>query len=151
MLYTIGYSNRILENFLHEIQLRRIVGLVDVRSVPRSRNPAYNRERLERSCAEAGIIYSYEGRILGGRSEFSPQDPSYEAALQRLISLSSASNFAIFCAEGEPEKCHRCYDIGAALILRFTVPAINIRRDGSEEGMTASLRRVSPKLYNPLI
>lgn len=42
-----------------------------------------------------------------------------------------------------------CAEGGAALLLRYDVSATNIRRDGSEEDMAASLRRVSPKLYNP--
>lgn len=71
MFYTIGYSNRQAEELFFEIESRNIVELVDVRSSPRSRIPAYNGRRLEQWCADAGITYRHEGWVLGGRSEVS--------------------------------------------------------------------------------
>ena len=151
MLYTIGYSNRPYEEFVSIVRGRNITQLMDVRSSPRSRNPAYSQARLEQWCAEAGITYQHEGMTLGGRSHVSPQDQAYNASTEGVIRASSRGNVALLCAEGEPEKCHRCYDIGAALILRYRVHATNVRRDGSDQAMTASLPLVSPKLFNPLI
>lgn len=151
MIYTIGYSNRPLEEFAEQLGSRCISGIIDVRSSPRSRNPSFNGSRLAQWCVGKGINYAHEGHVLGGRSQTDPRSSCYNAAIQRLICASRRSNVAILCAEGEPEKCHRCYDIGATLILRYDIEATNIRRDNSDEKMSVSLRLVPAGLYNPLI
>lgn len=151
MLYTIGYSNRTYSDFVLQIQSRNIVELVDVRSYPRSRNPAFTGKRIEQWAEELGLAYRQEGPVLGGLTEASPDSPAYDLAIRRLFISSIHTNIAIFCAEGEPENCHRCYNVGAALLLRQGVNGINIRRDDSDEGMVTSLRRVPRKRFNTLI
>ena len=52
-LYTIGYSNHSFEIFLQLLQKHGITTLVDVRSKPGSRNPAYTSARLPASLRAA--------------------------------------------------------------------------------------------------
>ena len=60
------------------------------------------------------------------------------------VSVAGRENIAIFCAEGDPAACHRTWDIGASLLVRYGVIARSILRDGREEDVTDTLRRVPP-------
>src|SRR5262245_56635713 len=67
-LFTVGHSNRTVEDLcsvLAELDLRSIV---DVRRYPRSRrHPQFVREELAGSLLRHGIAYHWLGRELGGR------------------------------------------------------------------------------------
>lgn len=143
MIFTIGYSNRDLTEFAREIARRNITQIVDVRSSPWSRNPHFTRDRLARWAEVSGRMYRWEGDILGGRSAFAPDSQPYRAALEKLIASAATERVVLLCAEGEPEHCHRCYDVGAALLGFYEVPTINIRRDGSDEHVQITLSRIS--------
>lgn len=144
MFYTLGTSNRPLGEFIHELERRNITYLVDVRSLPySSRFPWFNRQQIERWAEHQGRMYRWEP-VLGGKSETPLDHPDYVAALDRLLSGAGRENVAIFCAEGDPAACHRTYDIGASLLVRYGVVARSILRDGREEDVTESLRRVAP-------
>ena len=71
---TIGHSNHAIERFLELLGQHAVTALADVRSVPYSRrNPAYNREALERALAQSGIVYLFMGAKLGAKS----RDPAH--------------------------------------------------------------------------
>ena len=143
MIFTIGTSNRPLGEFLHELECRQITVLIDVRSSPYSRLPWFNRGQIEKWAEHQGRFYRWEGLVLGGRSE-TPRDHSdYLAALDRILTGAGSENVAIFCAEGDPAACHRTYDVGASLLVRYGVVARSILRDGREEDVTDSLIRVA--------
>ena len=144
MLYTLGTSNRPLGEFIHELEHRNITYLVDVRSTPYSRLPWFNRRQIEKWAEHQGRMYRWEGAVLGGRSETPRDHPDYLAALDRIISGAGRENIAVFCAEGDPAACHRTYDVGASLLARYGVVARSILRDGREEDVIESLRRVAP-------
>src|SRR5580765_2761541 len=66
---TIGHSNHPIERFVALLQQHGVVTVADVRSVPYSRrNPAYSRESLQRSLAQAGVGYLFLGKELGAKS-----------------------------------------------------------------------------------
>jgi hypothetical protein len=144
VIFTIGTSNRPLGDFTQALDRRRITQLVDVRSSPySSRFPWFNRHQIERWAEHQGRLYRWEGAVLGGRSETPLDHPDYMDALDRLLSGAGRENVAIFCAEGDPAACHRTYDVGASLLVRYGVVARSILRDGREEDVTESLRRVA--------
>lgn len=142
MIFTIGTSNRTLVEFLHELERRQITVLIDVRSSPYSRLRWFNRGQIEKWAEHQGRFYRFEGQILGGRSETPVDHPDYLAALDRILSGAGRENIAIFCAEGDPAACHRSWDVGASLLVRHGVIARSILRDGREEDITDTLRRV---------
>jgi uncharacterized protein (DUF488 family) len=144
VIYTIGYSNRTLPEFLDELQQRRITHLVDVRSSPWSRNHLFNASQIERWSTKAGIMYRRAGDVLGGRSDITVDSPEYVSALEQIVSASSREPVAIMCAEGDPAQCHRTWDVGANLLLRWGIVATSVLRDGREEEIIATLRRVVP-------
>src|SRR5580765_4394171 len=113
---TIGHSNHPIERFVALLAQHAVMTVADVRSVPYSRrNPAYNREALERSLAQAGVGYLSLGKELGAKSP----DPAhyqdgrvqyrrlaatelFKAGLARVIEQAKAHRLAIMCAEKDP-------------------------------------------------
>lgn len=142
MIFTIGYSNRTLPEFLHELQRRSITQLADVRSSPWSRNTPFNASQITKWTEPAGIMCRQFGDVLGGRTATSLDASEYIDALGQLIEAARREPLAIMCAEGRPEDCHRTWDIGASLLFRHGIIARSILRDGREEDITATLLRV---------
>lgn len=151
MIYTIGYSDRTLPQFLRELERRGITQIIDVRSSPWSRNAAFNATQIAQWSERAGILYRQEGKVLGGRAEIALGHPDYLAALDRILDAASRETVTIMCAEGRPEDCHRTSDIAASLLVRFGVIARSICRDGSDEDVTDTLQRVPAGRIDPLI
>jgi uncharacterized protein (DUF488 family) len=55
-IWTIGHSNRPLEEFLRQLRAHRVTLLIDVRKMPGSRrNPQFNQETLSQALREADI------------------------------------------------------------------------------------------------
>lgn len=107
MIYAIGYQRMTLAEMLCVIEAKKIDLLVDVRSVPYSRKPDFNRNRLE--AAFKGK-YIWKGDILGGK-----YGPAAEAGLVYLISESRKKKLLVMCMESCPCDCHRLYDIAHRL------------------------------------
>lgn len=151
MIYTIGYSDRTLPQFLQELERRSITQIVDVRSSPWSRNAAFNATQIAQWSERAGILYRQEGKVLGGRAEIPVEHPDYLAALDRILDAACRERVVVMCAEGRPEDCHRTWDVGASLLVRHGVIARSILRDGREEDLTETLRRVPSSRMSPPI
>jgi uncharacterized protein (DUF488 family) len=149
MIFSIGTSNRSLVEFLGELRRRNITQLIDVRSSPYSRVPHFNAGQIIKWAGAAGILYRQAGQILGGMSDVPTDDPEYHAAIDRLVQHATREQIAIFCAEGDPAKCHRSYTVGAALLLRHDVAVQNICRDGTTETIRKTLSRTPDKLLDP--
>lgn len=147
MIFSIGTSNRSLPEFLRELDRRKITCIVDVRSSPWSRNAPFCAPAIERWSERHGVLYRREGEILGGRSELPLDDPRYTDRLGAIISAACREPVAIFCAEGDPADCHRSWDIGASLLVRYGVIVRGILRDGREEDITDTLARVNPSSF----
>lgn len=126
MIFTLGHSNRTIEDFLELLEINKVDVVVDVRAFPGSRhNPQYKTENLRKHLRQAGISYKHF-RSLGGRRrpvENSPntgwinksfqgyadymRTPEFQEALQDLIKLAQKKRVAIVCAEAVPWRCHR--------------------------------------------
>lgn len=151
MLFSIGYSDRSLPQFLRELERRGITQIIDVRSSPWSRNAAFNAKQITQWSERAGILYRQEGKVLGGRADIALDHPDYLAALDRLLDAASREPLAIMCAEGRPEDCHRTTEIAASLLARYGLIVRSICRDGSDEDVTDTLQRVPSGRIDPLI
>jgi len=126
LIYTIGHSNRSLEEFLSLLSAHSIGLLADIRSVPKSRhNPQFNREAMAMSLPAAGIAYQHMAGLGGlrhprkdsinlawrndsfrGYADYMQTAP-FEGALAELIAAASSRRTAIMCAESVPWRCHR--------------------------------------------
>lgn len=129
-LYTIGYGNRSIEEFIELLHRYAIDFLIDIRSQPYSRHsPAFSKDTLERSLQQNKIRYMFMGDVLGGR----PKDeacytdgkvdyakvremPFYQQGIDRLrTAWEKQLRVALMCAEAKPQECHRSKLIGNTL------------------------------------
>jgi uncharacterized protein (DUF488 family) len=144
-IYTIGYGNRNIDEFLELLDKYRIVYLVDIRTSPYSRfNPDFNKHALKNVLPHHGIKYVYMGDSLGGI----PKDESvysndgkvdYEKLQKKDYFISGIArlekaitqelSIAIMCSELKPENCHRSKLIGKILTERG-VTVIHIDENG---------------------
>ena len=130
-IYTIGYGNRKIDEFLKLLKKYQIQYLIDIRSSPYSKyNPDFSKHRLEAHLSECNVRYVFMGDTLGGR----PSVPScytdgkadyqklreeefYKQGITRLRNAwEQKINVVILCSEAKPEECHRSKLIGETLI-----------------------------------
>ena len=130
-IYTIGYGNRSIEEFVGLLQQYDIKFLADIRSQPYSRyNPDFSKDALERRLKQASIRYIFMGDTLGGRPR---DDASYQEDgrvdyekvaekdfyLKGISYLHTAWNkqlcIVLMCSEAKPQACHRSKLIGKTL------------------------------------
>ena len=118
VIFTIGTSNRSLEEFVHLLQISGIEMVVDVRSFPTSRFHHFRRGALSQSLGEAGLGYSYLGKELGGYRkggyEAYMQSQDFLRGRELLERMATRCRYAILCAERLPQRCHRRF-IGRSL------------------------------------
>ena len=125
-VYTIGHSNRAVDELLAVLDSAEIKTLVDVRAFPQSkRNPHFDRALLQTAIEESKRIYHWAGRQLGGFREPSPDSPNiaidpalrgyadhtrstvFQNAVTQLIRLAARAPTAVMCAERNAIDCHR--------------------------------------------
>jgi uncharacterized protein (DUF488 family) len=152
MLYTIGHSNRSLDDFLNLLHSADIRLLIDVRSHPSSRRfPIYNRNALTLALEDEGIAYTWLGRQLGGMRRGKPDSPhtalasdgfrgyadhmageQFRDGIEQLTALARHQTTAIMCAERDPYQCHRSMIADFLLLRDWHVTHLierNIRQD----------------------
>ena len=72
-VWTVGHSNRTIEDFVDMLKSVNISAVADVRSIPFSRySPQFNGKALCAFLSKAHIRYVFLGESLGAR----PDDPS---------------------------------------------------------------------------
>ncbi len=138
LVYTIGHSNRDIDEFVELLGSVGVRTLVDVRAYPTSRRyPQFNSNSLRSALADADIIYHWAGRNLGGFRQNRPdsrhlslagslrayadhmETPEFQRALDQLVRLANKACTTIMCAEKQPAHCHRSL-IADYLSLRGT-------------------------------
>lgn len=129
MLYTIGYQDKTIEEFISLLQEREVEFLLDVRSKPFSKLRNFSRDVLKKKLEENGISYTWAGATLGGFAE------SKESEIVRLSKWQSNKKAAIMCMEADPRKCHR-FKI-AARLGRYGVEVAHITKGGGGHGIEA--------------
>lgn len=131
-LYTVGHSNRTLEEFLSALEAHEITAIADVRSQPYSRmNPQFDRESLTASLKSKNIAYVFLGRELGARSHDSScyedgkvqferlaRTAIFKEGLERVHQGMQQFRLALLCAEKEPLVCHRTILVARELSLQ---------------------------------
>jgi len=127
-IYSVGHSNRSLEELLDLLREFDIRTIADIRRFPGSRRlPHFGRENLATVLNENGISYVWMEN-LGGRRHLQPGATSrnmglenagfrayadymasheFRAAVRTLIELTSSAFTAYMCAEALYWRCHR--------------------------------------------
>lgn len=135
-VFTVGHSNRALEEFIALLRAHGVERVVDVRRFPASRrHPQFNGPALAAALAAVGIGYRHIP-ALGGRRAPRPdsihtawkdagfrgyadhmETPAFEAALEAVAREAAQVRIALMCAEALPWRCHRRL-IADALLVR---------------------------------
>ena len=127
--FTIGHSTRSVGEFVDLLRPQEVKLVVDVRTIPRSRNnPQYNAAKLAKALSEFEIGYEHIAELGGLRGETRdiPADVNafwenqsfhnyadyamsheFRSGLARLRELGHGTTSAIMCAEAVWWRCHR--------------------------------------------
>jgi uncharacterized protein (DUF488 family) len=127
--FTVGHSNRSLEEFVELLSGAEVRVLADVRRIPRSRaNPQFNQDVLGGSLAPFGISYELMSTLGGRRGVEKSVSPDvnglwrnlsfhnyadyalsaeFGAGLRYLIEQGSERRCAVMCSEAVWWRCHR--------------------------------------------
>jgi uncharacterized protein (DUF488 family) len=131
-IYTIGYGNRSIEDFVRLLQVYGIKFLVDLRSQPYSRyKPEFSKVALEQYLQHHQFRYVYMGDMLGGRPEDAGcytedgkidytilcEKDFYRRGINRLrTAWEKQLRIALMCSELKPQECHRGKLVGNTLV-----------------------------------
>ena len=125
-IWTVGHSNRSIEDFTRILAAHRIERVIDVRRFPVSRKwPHFDAESLAKSLSAAGVDYAGMPE-LGGRRRPRPDSPhvawrvdafrgyadfmdtdEFARSIAKAIELARERRSALTCAEALPWRCHR--------------------------------------------
>jgi uncharacterized protein (DUF488 family) len=127
--FTIGHSNRRLEEFVALVTGDEINLVADIRTVPRSRaNPQFNKDTLPETLARFGIAYEHVADLGGLRGKTRSVPPAvngfwtnesfhnyadyalsaqFHAGLSHLREAGRQRRCAIMCSEAVWWRCHR--------------------------------------------
>jgi len=96
-IYTIGYQAITVAQLLNIISEKGIELLIDVRSIPYSWRPEFNKNRLMEALGEK---YLWMGKECGGKTGVTPE------CYKQLQQLGKKS-ILLMCMEADPAQCHR--------------------------------------------
>jgi uncharacterized protein (DUF488 family) len=127
--FTIGHSNRSLEDFIKLLGSAEIGLVADIRTVPRSRtNPQFNKDALPESLLAYQISYEHIAELGGLRGKARTVAPEvngfwtndsfhnyadyalserFQVGLDRLVELGRERRSAMMCSEAVWWRCHR--------------------------------------------
>lgn len=127
--FTIGHSNRSVEDFIALLSAAEIRLLADIRRIPRSRaNPQFNEDALPNALAAVDISYERMDALGGRRAKTRTVPPDvngfwthqsfhnyadyalsaeFETGLEHLIEQGLRKRCAVMCSEAVWWKCHR--------------------------------------------
>jgi len=169
-IYTLGHSNRSLDELLEIMSAWKVELLVDVRSLPGSRKfPQFNSESLATVLGDKGIEYLHLKRLGGLRKKQAVesvnrawesaafrnyadymQTEEFQAGLSELVDLAERTQTAIMCAEAVPWRCHRQLISDALVGLRhIDVFHILSTTKGQEHKLTGFARIEDGRVIYP--
>jgi len=144
VVYSIGHSNLLIDDFISLLHQYRIEAVVDTRSQPYSKHaPQFNEHALKAAVKNAAITYVFMGEELGGRPKdkrFYDSDgrvlygvlaetKPFQSGIQRVQYGSEKYRLALLCSEEDPIFCHRNLLVGRVLRTRgFDI--LHIRKSG---------------------
>jgi uncharacterized protein (DUF488 family) len=114
-IYTIGHGRHSYDYFLGLLRQYGVTFLCDVRSVPRSRWPQFNRATLREALRQSGIGYEHLPEC-GGKLLAPPDELA--RGLDRIIELAADACVVIMCSESYPVTQHlrqpraNCHRVG---------------------------------------
>lgn len=129
IIYTIGFEDFAIDDFINLLKQKGITFLIDVRSKPYSdRFPDYNKDTLKATLAGYGIAHESFAKEFGARQDnpdfytngqmdfdLFGNSPMFIEGVERVIGLiSSGETVVLMCHESDPIDCHRAILCGRA-------------------------------------
>lgn len=122
-IFTIGYEKKEIGQFINLLKENRIEVLVDIRSIPYSRNSSYAKKILEKTLQNNGLEYLLK-KELGSEKNIRIKVKSdgdyeyffaeYEKSLieksdiiRKLVELAKIKTICLLCYEADFNRCHR--------------------------------------------
>lgn len=168
LICTIGHSTHPLDEFVSLLKINEVTRVLDVRTVPRSRqNPQFNKETLPDSLGAAGIRYTHmpglgglrhthKDSVNGGWRNASfrgyadyMQTPEFTENVQEVMDLISRERCALMCAEAVPWRCHRSLIADAITLRGMRVEDIISTKGRKLHAMTSWARTEGLKITYP--
>jgi uncharacterized protein (DUF488 family) len=167
-LYTIGHSNRTIEEFLEMLRAFDIQEVVDVRTVPKSRhNPQFGQDMLILALQDAHIGYTHLSKLGGLRhttkdsintgwhndsfrrfADYMATD-EFQVGLHELETIAQDKKTAIMCAEAVPWRCHRSLIADSLTTQGWQVLDIQSKKTAKPHKPTPFLKVQDGKLCYP--
>ena len=130
-VYTIGYEDLTIDQFVRKLREHEIKTVVDVRLNAISRRKGFSKSKLTEALNAVGIDYIHE-RDLGnppenresfrnGESEVGRRtmrarlDNGSRGAVERLVERAKNERVALLCVEATDDRCHRQVVVEVAL------------------------------------
>lgn len=155
VIYTIGHSTHLLDEFIEILKHFEIHEVVDIRTLPRSQhNPQFNFETFPpvlrrkhvgyhhmkdlgglRHAKKDSINNAWENASFRGFADYM-QTEEFKDALQKLIELAHKKNVVIMCSEAVPWRCHRSLIADALLVRNINVLDIFSKTEVKEHTLT---------------
>jgi len=167
-IFTVGHSTRSIHEFVEILHAHGVKGIVDIRSIPRSRyNPQFNSDVLEHSLQQEHVSYkrikelgglrhaSKDSLNLGWRNVSFRGFADYMATqefsegLEALVKIANERETAIMCAEAVPWRCHRSLIADALTKKGWTVQDIMSRTVAARHRLTPFLKTRKGQLIYP--
>lgn len=122
-VYTIGYEGKSMADFIHELTIRKITQLIDVRQLAFSRKPGFSKTALKSNLEKAGIsyrhipelgspsdvrhIYKEGGSLTTFMEEYRAYLDTKTEAYDELRAFVLSKPSAMMCFEKQHFLCHR--------------------------------------------
>lgn len=159
LIATIGHSTRTADAFLDLLKAHGVTGVVDVRTIPRSRrHPHFSRDALSRLLPAHGIAYAHL-LALGGLRKPGPDSPNggwrhqsfrgyadhmqsreFHEGIEALLAFATDHLVAVMCAEARWWQCHRQLIADALVARGVDVRHILSRGDAQPHRLTPFAR-----------
>lgn len=170
-IWTIGHSNRSLDEFLGLLSGERIELLADIRRFPASRaHPRFNADALGAVLAEGDIGYRHFADLGGRRNTRLPDTPntawrvdsfnryadymatpSFRAGFEALLALAQQRRTAIMCSEAVPWRCHRRLLADALIVAGWDVRDIIGKAPARPHTLTPFARVEAGRISYPAV
>jgi len=123
-IFTIGYENATVGDFLAALEQAGVKRIIDVRAVPNSRRPGFSKTPLRNALAEVDIDYVHlralgtpaDGRAAARAGRHADLERIYAGQLElpeaivqgaQMVALAEEKPSAVLCYERDPAVCHR--------------------------------------------
>ena len=127
-VYTIGYAEREISDFINILKEHNVTVLVDIRRFPKSKYPAFEKENLKSILEKNGLKYVFLGESLGGfvkgGYEKYMKTQKFRDGFKVLLDLIKKETVILMCREKKAKYCHRRFI--ANLLEKLGVKVIHL-------------------------